>query len=79
MNYDRNGKEDFIVVACDGIWDVIDNAGVCERIKYELVFWIISVGMRGEVRRCCWKYNRLLLRRGKQGQYEHNYSFIWKK
>ena len=27
---ERNGKEDFIVNACDGIWDCVENEECCE-------------------------------------------------
>lgn len=34
---ERTGKEEFIIIACDGIWDVIDNQAICDKIKEELV------------------------------------------
>ena len=30
---DRTGKDEFVVLACDGIWDVMNNEELCDFVK----------------------------------------------
>lgn len=30
---ERNGEEEFLVIACDGIWDVMSNDEICEFVR----------------------------------------------
>lgn len=33
---ERNPKDEFIVLACDGIWDVMKNEEICDYVRYKL-------------------------------------------
>jgi protein phosphatase 1B len=32
----RSGQDEFIVLACDGVWDVMSNEDVCQFVRYQL-------------------------------------------
>lgn len=34
---ERGPKDEFLILACDGIWDVIDNDDLCRYVSYELM------------------------------------------
>lgn len=34
--FERSPQDQFLILACDGIWDVIDNKSLCEFVEYKL-------------------------------------------
>ena len=32
----RTPKDEFVVLACDGVWDVMSNKDICEFVRYQL-------------------------------------------
>ena len=46
--HERMGSEEFLIIACDGIWDVMSNEGACDYVRYLLNIGEQNMGLIAE-------------------------------